>query len=478
MKNMRTIGLMISVSILSALTTITVYKYFETPQIQASTTEAQAKYAKYTDKLFSGNTQRTFLSSSPTNFTSAAEKVTPAVVNIKSTQGGGDFDFWETSSYTGSSGSGVVISPDGFIVTNNHVIEDGDMIEVTLSDKRKFEAEVVGTDPSTDLALLKIDVEDLSYLVFGNSDIVLVGEWVLAVGNPFNLESTVTAGIVSAKGRDINILDDEYSIETFIQTDAAVNPGNSGGALVNTNGELIGINTAIITRSGRYEGYSFAIPAVLAQKVVRDLKDFGTVQRGILGVGIDNITDSKAKMLKLSTASGVYISRINKGSAAEEAGLEIGDVIISINSKKTNSIPELQEQVGLFRPGNKLTLEYMRDAKKYSTDVVLKNKQNTTTVTAEVDDKILTDIGFELRDLSKEEIRRLRISGVKVKSIVRDSKIEETNMDPGFIITKVNDQRVETIDDVIKILHSSNKNVVLEGIYENFPGEYYYKFPI
>ena len=278
---MKNLGIILFVSLLSAFIAIAAYRYFEKPREVIIRESSPAMYTNYSDQLLSSNVQRKFLSSSPTNFIKAAEAVTPAVVNIKTSSE--DYGFWSSSSYGGSSGSGVIISPDGYIVTNNHVIEDGRKIEVTLNNKRKYDAKLLGIDNSTDLALLKINAKQLAYLPFGNSDSIRVGEWVLAVGNPFNLASTVTAGIVSAKGRSIDILEDNYRVESFIQTDAAVNPGNSGGALVNTNGELVGINTAIITRSGRYEGYSFAIPANLARKVISDIKDFGVVQRAIIG---------------------------------------------------------------------------------------------------------------------------------------------------------------------------------------------------
>ncbi len=475
---MKQLVLVTVASVLSAVISVSVYKYFETPQEVIIREQAPVRYTNYTeevaDELLSGSRQRTFLSSSPTNFIEAAESVTPGVVNIK-TSSGGNMDWW-SNNYGGSSGSGVIISPDGYIVTNNHVIEDGNQIEVTLNDKRKFDATLVGTDPSTDLALVKIEAEGLPYLIFGNSDSVRVGEWVLAVGNPFNLESTVTAGIVSAKGRSIDILEGEYKIESFIQTDAAVNPGNSGGALVNTNGELVGINTAIITRSGRYEGYSFAVPANLARKTIRDLKDFGTVQRGILGIGIDDVDNELAEDLGLASVEGVYITRVTNGSGADDAGLKRGDVIISINNLKTATIPELQEKVARYRPGNKVAVEYIRDGKKYKTNVVLKNKSNTTALIGE--NSLVKDLGFELRDLTDNERKKLKTEGAYVISITRGSKIERTNMDPGFIITKINDKKVSSVDDLVDLLEGATDKVMLEGVYENYPGEYYYAFPM
>ena len=473
----RTGFLILLVSVVSSFFTVMIYKYFDSPQQVIIRESSPAKYTNYTDRLFSDVAKRQFLSSAPTNFTSAAGVVTPAVVNIRATTEN-DFDLW--GGYGGSTGSGVIISPDGYIVTNNHVVEDSDDLEITLFDKRKMEAKVIGTDPSTDLALLKItDERNFPFLQMGNSDSLLVGEWVLAVGNPFNLESTVTAGIISAKGRNINILEDDYSIESFIQTDAAVNPGNSGGALVNTNGELVGINTAIITRSGKYEGYSFAIPVNLAQKIIRDLKDFGVVQRGFLGIFPEEITEETAESLGLASLNGAYISRVNGNSAAEDAGLEAKDVIVTINGNDVNSVPELQEQVARFRPGNTITIEFIRGGKKRKTEVTLKNKSNTTSLIGARDDDLLMRLGFELREMTDRERKKLKIgSGVYVVSILRGSAIEKTQMDPGYIITKVNDKRVSSVDEIITEFKNTKGTVMLEGFYENFPGEYYYAFKV
>jgi Do/DeqQ family serine protease len=419
--------------------------------------------------------QRQFLSSAPTDFTAASERVIPAVVNIKTMQGGG-FELWGGSGVGSASGSGVLVSEDGYIVTNNHVIEDSDEIEVTLNDKREFKAELIGTDPSTDLALIKIDGENLPALEFGNSDSLRIGEWVLAIGNPFNLESTVTTGIVSAKGRSIDILEGQDRIESFIQTDAAVNPGNSGGALVNTNGELIGINTAIITRSGRYEGYSFAVPINLVRKVIRDLRDYGIVQRGILGVFIDEMTNERAEELGLSAVEGVYINRVTPGSGADDAGMQKGDVIIGINGIKTKTLPEMQEQLGRYRPGNEVKVDIFRSGKLQTINVILKNKSNSTALISGKNEDILLDVGFELRELTQLEKRRLQVEGVKVISIYRGSRIERTNMDPEFIITKIDNQVVGSVAEVARYLEAASGKVMLEGVYEHYPGEYYYAF--
>ena len=407
---MKTFWIALASSFLSAVLAVGLYKTLESPKQVVVRETIPARYTNYTDELLNGKQQRKFLSSSPTNFIAAANTATPAVVNIKASRGG-DY-FWENLS--ASTGSGVIISPNGYIVTNNHVIEEGKVFRVTLFDKREFNAKLVGTDPSTDLALLKINSADLPYLPFGNSDSLQTGEWVLAVGNPFNLESTVTAGIVSAKGRNIHILEDAYSIESFIQTDAAVNPGNSGGALVNTNGELIGINTAIITRSGKYEGYSFAVPADLVRKVIRDIRDFGVVQRGILGVGIDKVDDKVAKRLDLKDVKGVLITSVVPGGGADDAGIQQDDIVISINSVSTNSMPELQEQVARYRPGNIIKVGFIRNGIKKSTTIILKNKGNTTELVNARKGKILEDLGFELRNLTVTEQKRFDLSLIHI----------------------------------------------------------------
>lgn len=294
-----------------------------------------------------------------TDFRLVSKKVTPTVVNIVSRGATG---------YRLSGGSGVIISSGGYIITNNHVIEDASIIEVTLSNRRTYTALVAGKDQQTDLALIKIDAKNLQPLRYANSDLVEVGEWVLAVGNPFNLASTVTAGIVSAKARNINILSGAYSVESFIQTDATVNPGNSGGALVNTSGELIGINTAIITKSGMSEGYSFAIPSNIVRKVITDLMRYGKVQRAILGVQIDEVTDEIAADKRLPGVAGILIKSVTEGGGASESDLRAGDVIISINGVSTASIPELQEQISRYSPGDRISLEYFRSGKQFRKD--------------------------------------------------------------------------------------------------------------
>ncbi|MBO7259592.1 MAG: trypsin-like peptidase domain-containing protein, partial [Paludibacteraceae bacterium] len=277
-------------------------------------------------------------------------------------------------------GSGVIISNDGYIVTNNHVIDRADMIQVVLNDKRTYTAQLVGTDPTTDIALLKIEADSLPTITFGDSDMLKVGEWVLAVGNPFNLTSTVTAGIVSAKARNINILNAAMKIESFIQTDAAVNPGNSGGALVNIQGRLVGINTAIASETGSYAGYAFAVPTSIVQKVVEDLKQHGTVQRAILGVQIADITDRLAKDRNIHTLAGAYVNSVMELSAAHMAGITEGDIITHVNNSPIKTVAELQEQIGRHRPGDEITITLLRNNTSITLPVTLQNRQGTTEI--------------------------------------------------------------------------------------------------
>jgi serine protease Do len=460
----------------SSLLSVFLYSQFLSPnKVVWVGNGGESRYAGLVDKLFNSRSNNSFQSAAPTNFIESAEIATPAVVNIRALleTGGGLFS---GGSMTGSSGSGVILSPDGYVVTNHHVVERCTDIKVTLADKREYKARLVGSDASTDIALLKIEEEDLPFVVFGNSDSVRVGEWVLAVGNPFNLESTVTAGIVSAKGRNINILGGAASIESFIQTDAAVNPGNSGGALVNTVGELIGVNTAIITESGSYEGYSFAVPSNLVQKVIRDLREFGIVQRAFLGVSIQDLDAETARELQLPNAEGALINRVATGGAAADALLEIGDVIISINSSKVRSTSELQEHVGRFRPGETVNLEYWRTGKKYRNRVLLKDSNNSTSIARVSGDELETDLGLALRDLSKEEKRKLRVQGSIVTSIRRGSVVYDTNMQPGFIISSVNGNRISSAAEAIEAMKNVYNSLSLDGYYEGEPDLYSYRF--
>ena len=334
---------------------------------------------------------------------------------------------------------------------------------------------MVGFDLATDIALIKIESENLFHLEFGDSDSLRVGEWVLAVGNPFKLQSSVTAGIVSAKGRNINIFD-RQGIESFIQTDAAINPGNSGGALINTDGKVVGINTAILTYSGKYEGFSFAVPSNLVNKIIKDIRNYGAVQRAWLGVSVFDIDNKKAEDLELDFIGGVLLDVVDKNGAAANAGLKSDDVIIAIDGSQTMSTPEFLEVLGRFSPGDKVEVEYVRNSRIYKTDAVLRNQLNTTDFVAVRKDKILTDLGFELRDLNSLEKDRLEEPGALVISIYRDSKIAKTNMDPGYIITSVNDDPVRSVDEFIEAYKKASGEIWLNGYYETYPGEWPYKF--
>ena len=476
---MRKYILLFAVSLTSSILSVFLYRQLDGPRrvLWNEDENGEVRYAGLVDKLFNARSNSTFLSSAPTDFTVSAEVSTPAVVNIRALleSGGG---IWGGGNLTGSSGSGVIMSPDGYVVTNHHVVESSRDIKVTLADKRVYKAKLIGSDPSTDIALLKIEEYDLPFMLFGNSDSVRVGEWVLAVGNPFNLESTVTAGIVSAKGRNINILGGVTSIESFIQTDAAVNPGNSGGALVNTAGELIGINTAIITESGSYEGYSFAVPSNLVQKVIRDLQEYGEVQRAFLGVNIEDLDSEVAREIGLPNADGVRVTRINNNGAAADAGLQAGDVIIGLNSARVRRTPELQEFVGRFRPGDRISVEYWRDGRKFNTNVLLKDGNNSISVAARSakGNELEEALGLGMRELTKEEQRRMRIQGAVVLSVRRGSIVYETNMQPGFVITGVNGNRVTNLAEVIECVRNAYNSVVLDGYYEGEPDLYSYRF--
>ncbi len=416
------------------------------------------------------------------NFRMAASRSRPAVVHIKTfiNESSGWFHGQSREEETGK-GSGVLISHDGYIATNYHVIEGSDRIEVALNDKRSFHAQVIGYDQNTDLALLKIPADSLPYLHFANSDSLQVGDWVLAVGNPFNLSSTVTLGIVSAKARSIDILDGNYSVESFIQTDAAVNPGNSGGALVNAAGELVGINTAILTRSGQYEGYSFAIPSNLVRKVVYDLREYGSVQRGILGIAITEPDAAMAEELNLPVLSGVLITAVSENSAADEAGLRERDLIVALAGKAISGIPELQELVARQRPGDAIELEYYRSGQKYRTTVILKNRFGEAAPQSPQYAQAVQRSGLELRNLQREEIRRLKVRGAYVVSVHQDSPAAAANLEPGYIITHINKMRVYDVAQAVEAFWEISGPVTLHGYYahDGHPAdEYIYTFDL
>ncbi|GAB2850752.1 trypsin-like peptidase domain-containing protein [Hymenobacter ruber] len=434
------------------------------------------------------------------NFVAAAAAVTPAVVHVMTEYAAPSVDqrqqqmdpflrqFFgdQLEQFHGQqpqgggqgSGSGVIIAANGYIVTNNHVIDKASKIEVVLDDKRKFEAELVGADPNTDLAVLKVKADNLPFVKYGNSDDVKVGQWVLAVGNPFNLNSTVTAGIISAKGRNIDILrrKDNMGIESFIQTDAVVNPGNSGGALVNLNGDLIGINSAIASHTGSYEGYSFAIPSSLASKVVDDLLKYKVVQRALLGVQIQEVDAKLASEKKLNTLNGVYVQGLTQGSAASQAGLKMGDIITQINGVAVNTSSQLQEQVARFRPGDKIKVSYTRGGTAGLAEAILRNATGTTGIVRE--DAIAAAIKYEgatIAAVPARDLAKLGLEGGAKISGIKGSNFRETGMADGFIITRIDKNQVTKPADVKSYLDQARENsgALVEGVYPDGRKAYY-----
>lgn len=379
-----------------------------------------------------------------------------------------------------ASGSGVIISDDGFIVTNNHVVENADEITVTLNSKKTFKAKVIGTDPAYDLAVIKIEAAALPFLLYGNSDNVKVGEWVLAIGYPLNLETTVTAGIVSAKARSLGLnkgTKNNSPVESFIQTDAAVNQGNSGGALINTNGQLIGINSAIASPTGYYSGYSYAIPVNIVKKVVDDLIKYGNVQRGFLGVSTNNtndITDGQKEQLKLSyNGEGLVITSVAASSAAEDAGLKKGDIIKSVNGVAVTVPSELQELVTRYKPGDKISVVYSRNGKEATVNATLKNKMGNFDI-VKVDNAALSKLGAEFTTLDAKKAKEFGVSGgVIVKKITDGALKDQTRMRDGFIILKVNETDVKSKEELSKIIGDA-KSITVSGFYPGYDALYDY----
>lgn len=375
-------------------------------------------------------------------------------------------------------GSGVIISDDGYIVTNNHVVENADRIRVSLNDRRILDATVVGRDPSTDLALLKIEATDLTVLPYGDSDGLKVGQWVLAVGNPMNLTSTVTAGIVSAKARNINLLQydpgrDVFPIESFIQTDAAVNPGNSGGALVNAMGELVGINTAIASNTGQYAGYSFAVPASIVKKVASDLLEYGSVQRAYIGVSIRDMDQKLAEEIRMERIRGVYVNGITEGGAAQDAGMRPGDVIVKVGNITVDNVPQLQEQVGRFRPGDRVPVTILRNGKEHVVDMTLRGREGGTAISSVRRNTAVTTLGAELVKVPNEELKALNLKhGVKVTT-VNGGKFRSSGIREGFIITRMDQEPISTPEDVQRVLNGRKGGVLVEGVYPNGQRAYY-----
>ncbi|OYU95011.1 MAG: deoxyribonuclease HsdR [Bacteroidetes bacterium B1(2017)] len=470
---------MIVVASLGGLVAIGLNKLISHDNEQQFTANYLAKYASIQD-------------GSHPDFVAVAELVTPTVVHIITTvtssgqeQGndpfGGFFKGFDMPQMPRSaSGSGVIISSDGYIVTNNHVIEGASKIKVILNDKREYDAELLGKDKNTDLALLRIVEKNLPFAVLGNSDEVKVGQWVLAVGNPFNLTSTVTAGIVSAKGRGLNLIRDprnqetQYAIEAFIQTDAAVNPGNSGGALVSTDGKLVGINTAIASETGNYAGYAFAIPSNLMKKVVDDLMKYGEVQRGLLGVQIQDVNNQLAEKEGLKDVKGVYVAKVNENSAAESAGIKDGDVIVAIDGENVNTSNELQEKVGKKSPGDKVMVGLLRKGSRMDLTATLKGKDGKTTVTKveKIESNKVLDCEFET--IPREERLKLKIAnGVRIKKVGEKSPLKKAGIPNGFVVTSIDKNPVGTINDIKLGLEDHKGGVLIEGINPDGSKGYY-----
>ena len=359
------------------------------------------------------------------------------------------------------SGSGVIIREDGYIVTNNHVIEGATKIQVTLNSNQTYDAVLVGADPATDIALLKIESAGLPYIPFADSDKLRLGEWVIAIGSPYDLRSTITAGIVSAKGRSMPNYSGEFKIESFIQTDAAVNPGNSGGALVDKNGNLVGINTAIISNTGSYSGYSFAVPSNIVRKIVGDLIDFGSVKRAVLGITMQEITDKIADELKLSSRNGVYIVEVLKGGAAEKAGIKAEDVLVAIDSVQITNSASVQETVSRFSPGDKAEVVVLRDGKELTKEVVFQGTSQENGTAA--NDGSISFYGSFIKEAPQETLDKLGISNGVVVVELGAGKLKEAGATEGFVIQYVNDQPVKTPQDVIDIVKKSKRAVFVEG---------------
>lgn len=417
----------------------------------------------------------------PADFTVAAQTAMPAVVHIRTrttAEMPAFHRFFMPEEEEGDlafpgSGSGIIISPDGYILTCNHVIENASSIQVTLYDNRSFRASVVGKDPSTDLALLKINAEGLPMLEFGDSDGLRVGEWVLAVGNPFNLTSTVTAGIVSAKGRTLGLLREKFRVESFIQTDAAVNPGNSGGALVDIHGKLVGINSAIASMTGTFAGYSFAIPANIARKVAEDLRSYGKVQRAFLGVQIEPLTADLQKETGSPVSQGAYVRDVYGGSAAEEAGLKAGDIIVEVEGKPIRSAAELTELVARHRPGDRIKVVYYRGEKRYEVIVRLKGRSSEEKSPQVENSTFLPNLDARLRPLTDEEKDQLGVShGLKVISL-GPGPLEEAGVRPGFVITAIDRKPIKTPEEAQAILNESEGGLLIEGLYRKGEKAYY-----
>lgn len=481
----RFVPVILTAAITSLITLFVAGKFFnhniEPAEVTRQANQMPVNYANY-----SGNVTA---STPPADFQPAAEASVQAVVHVKTKTKAKEVvfkrqSFWGDFYEKGfmppqmGAGSGVVVSPEGYIVTNNHVVADADIVTVTFNDRFTTDAKLVATDPSTDLAVLKIEEKNLPYMEFGNSDDVNLGQWVLAVGYPLTLDATVTAGIISAKGRSlgINRRQSTAPVEAFLQTDAAVNPGNSGGALVNTDGQLIGINSAIASPTGSYAGYSYAIPSNIVKKVVDDLIQYGAVQRGFLGISyLDKklVSEEKLSQLGLDRNDGIYVASTLDDGAAKKAGINQGDIITEINGVPVNTAPQLQEQLARYKPGDNISITYSRNGNVKRTTAQLTNIDGTTQVVKETESGRF--MGASFKTVSNDEKRQYGIDGgVKVTDVGKGLLSEQTSMKNGFIITKVNDRDVTGVQELQSLIAANNYKVRLAGVYPGKNGMYYY----
>lgn len=473
MKKVGRISLTFLLVIAGAFIAVWAYStFFDKPEVVTVKEEQAARYINYPADSDQQLPDLTF----------AAEKSVHAVVHIATqsvrtgrwSSGNPFFDeffgFKSQPEVREGFGSGVIISNDGFILTNNHVIENAQNIKVILNDKREFEARLVGTDPNTDIALLKIEEKDLPYLTYGDSNKLKLGEWVLAVGNPFNLTSTVTAGIVSALGRDdLNLSGDASRVEAFIQTDAAVNPGNSGGALVNQHGNLVGINTAIYSRTGSFAGYSFAVPISIAKKVVKDLKEFGEVQRALLGVTMGSVNADIAEELGLENIAGAVVSSVVENGAAKEAGIKAKDVIIEVGGQKIKTAGDLQVKIGQYRPGDDVAIVVLRDNERKQFTVTLRNRHGDTEIVRDN----TTVLGAEFETVNDNVKQKLDINyGIMITDL-KKGKLKDAGLEKGFIITNVNKKPIYEVSDFKREIGNARGGVLVEGIYPSGESAYY-----
>ncbi len=445
-------------------------------QLKPNTVLYKVSSSGQNDKMSTAGYQKILTESN--SFIKASKDATPSVVFIKTLTNQRNyvdpfFDFWNNTDFFGkrgpvaSSGSGVILTDDGYIVTNNHVVIGADVIEViTNNQKQSYKAKIIGTDPSTDLALLKIEATNLPHITLGNSDNVEIGEWVIAVGNPFNLTSTVTAGIVSAKGRNINIVNNQFPIESFIQTDAAINPGNSGGALVDLNGKLIGINTAIASNTGSYNGYGFAIPVNIVAKIVKDLIEFKEVQRGFTGMDVKDIDAELAKKNNINNNLGVYVSSVLPEGPADNAGIRAGDIVIKVNGKEIDSKSIFDEHIAYLRPGEKAKITLLRNGKEIEFAVGLLNLENTTAIMRK-GTLISNVLGADFQALTKIEKDKLGIkSGIRISNL-RQGRMAGMGLSEGFIIISLNKKEYEKPEELIKDLEKVRGQIVIDGIFPN-----------